>query len=332
MKVFIGTIVHSLSFSELEIIENGALAVNDDGKIKYLKHDSSCINEPEAEIIKLEPNSFLIPGFVDTHIHAPQYVFTGTGYDLGLLEWLQKYTFPRESAFKDPEYALDAYNRAVNRSLYSGTTTACYYGTIHVEACKILANVVGAVGQRAFIGKVNMDSNSPDYYIESTSDSIAKTLEFCDYVEGLQNDLIKPVITPRFAPSCSLDLMSQLGKISRERGILVQTHISETCAECEWVKSLFPHHDGYADVYYKNGLLTEKSVMAHCVYLTQQERELFFRVGAGISHCPSSNLMIQSGILNVRRLINEGFTKIGLGSGEFTLSIRCCWRAFCLFD
>jgi guanine deaminase len=263
----------------------------------------------------MSPNQFLIPGLIDTHIHAPQYVFTGTGYDRTLLDWLNTYTFPREAEFSSEQIARDSYTKAVDRSLKSGTTTACYYGTIHVEATKKLADIITTFGQRAFIGKVNMDANSPDFYIErNAQESLNATKAVIDYIQSLKNPLITPVITPRFVPSCTSALMMELGKLAKSKNLPIQSHLSETPSEIQWVKELFPKSASYSEIYDDHGLLTNQTIMAHCVHLSKQERELLLDRQVGISHCPASNFCLSSGVLNVKRLFNEGYSKIGLGT------------------
>lgn len=150
-------------------------------------------------------------------------MFTGTGYDLPLLEWLQKYTFPREREFENEEYAKTTYPKVVARSLRCGTTTACYYATIHLPATKLLTDIIEVAGQRAFIGKVNMDRNSPDWYIETSEESLARTRNFVEFVAKKGNDLLQPVITPRFTPSCTRELMTALGQLAKEHDLLIQT-------------------------------------------------------------------------------------------------------------
>ncbi|KAH6561570.1 guanine deaminase [Batrachochytrium salamandrivorans] len=342
-QVVAGQLYHSLGISNFQYIEHALVGVSTAGKIAFVE---ACDNEaamverlamlqstwgfdPSAVTV-LTKTQFLIPGFVDTHIHAPQYVFTGTGYDLTLLKWLEKYTFPREAAFGEPEYALDSFTRVVRRTLRCGTTTACYYATTHLEAAKTLADVVAKAGQRAFIGKVNMDRNSPDYYTETTDESIQATCDSIDYIRNtLKSSLITPVLTPRFVPTCSSKLMRSLGDLAVQHGLPIQSHLSETPSEIAWVCELHPECKTYTDVYDEFGLLTEKTIMAHCVHLNRHERDLLKARGVGISHCPNSNFCLQSGMLNLRRLVNEGHSKIGLGTdcaGGYSPSIMDAMR------
>jgi guanine deaminase len=261
----------------------------------------------------LEKGQFLIPGFIDTHTHAPQFVFAGTGYDKTLLDWLTTYTFPHESAFKDPVYAAQVYEKVVQKLIRLGTTTATYYSTLHLEASKVLANVCVQKGQRALIGKVNMDRNSPDFYIETTQKSIESTLEFVKHVQSL-GSLVQPIITPRFVPSCTSELMFALSNIAQDHQLMIQSHMSENVDEIEWVKSLHPDCSCYADVYFKHGLLNDRTLMAHCVHMTTEEKKLMLEKQVAIAHCPNSNVSLKSGICPIRELLDMGMLKIGLGT------------------
>ncbi|VDI78124.1 guanine deaminase, partial [Mytilus galloprovincialis] len=216
------------------------------------------------------------------------------------------------------------------RVLRNGTTTACYYGTIHTDACVKLCDIIDKYGQRAFVGKVNMNQNSPEYYIETAEESASETERFVNSVLERKNQRIQPIITPRFAVSCDHKLMNYLAKLAHDKGLHVQTHISETKAEIAWIGNLYPDHDHYVDVYDQEGLLSKKTVLAHGIYLTTEERKIVKDRECGISHCPNSNTSIRSGTCDVRQLLDEGI-KVGLGtdcSGGYSTSMhdamRCC--------
>ena len=251
-------------------------------------------------------------GFVDTHCHAPQYAFVGTGR-IPLLEWLQKYTFPTESKFSDLEFARNVYKKSVNRHVKNGTTTICYYGTIHLPASVLLASLVLEAGLRGFIGKVCMDRNAPDFYIEETEESLEQTREFIKQVGALGDERIQPIITPRFAPTCSTKLMEGLSKIADQNNLLVQTHVSENLGEIEWVQSLHPDCESYCEVYDKVGLLSNRTILAHAIHLEFCEIKMLKEKNVGVSHCPNSNFSLSSGILDIRKLLNENI-KCGLGT------------------
>ncbi|XP_013399079.1 guanine deaminase-like isoform X1 [Lingula anatina] len=317
-KIFYGTLCHSTADDPMVILEDHILGVKN-GKIQLVK-DSSYLDEAlselglqEKDVKYLKKGKFLMPGLIDTHIHASQYVYTGTAMELHLLDWLKNYTYPIEANFEDLKFAEDVYQKAVKRVLKNGTTTACYFATIHVDATLKLCDIVENAGQRAYIGKVNMDAYSPHYYVETTQESKEETEKFVTKILKKNNPLIKPVITPRFAPNCTLELSKYLGHLAKQYDLPIQSHISETTDEVEWVKELFPGSKHYADVYDQCNLLTDKTVMAHGVYLSDEELKLFKSTGTGISHCPNSNLSLRSGMMDARRVLDMG-VKLGLGT------------------
>uniref|UniRef100_A0A8C1QXN6 Guanine deaminase n=2 Tax=Cyprinus carpio TaxID=7962 RepID=A0A8C1QXN6_CYPCA len=292
--VFSGTFVHSTLRAAVEILQNCVLGVDDKGKIAFIENHQDVVSLSEiwgfetSDIKQLGQYEFLMPGMVDTHIHASQYSYTGTALDLPLLEWLNTYTFPVEAKYKDLDFANNVYTKVVRRTLKNGTTTACYFATIHTDASLLLGELADSFGQRALVGKVCMDCNS-----------------------AYPN--VKPVVTPRFAPSCSSSLLSELGEIANNNKLHIQSHISENKEEVELVKTLFPDCKSYTDVYLKHNLLTDKTVMAHGCHLTDEELEIFRETGSAISHCPNSNISICSGMLNVRNILNHK-VKLGLGT------------------
>ena len=162
------------------------------------------------EVVILSPGQFLLPGLIDTHIHASQFPNAGLALDLTLLDWLEKYTFPTEQGLSCKARAAEVYRRCVCSTLASGTTTACYFATIHTEASLALANICRELGQRAFIGKVCMDRNSPATYSEETGQSVEATKKFVQSVLELNCERVRPIITPRFVPSCSRGLELRL--------------------------------------------------------------------------------------------------------------------------
>ncbi len=262
----------------------------------------------------------------DTHIHASQYPNAGIFGKSTLLDWLNTYTFPLESSMSDKNRASHVYNRIVSRTLSHGTTTAAYYATLHVPGTNLLADICKSKGQRAFVGRVCMNMMSPEYYRdESVESAITRSRECIEYVNSIdpKHELITPIITPRFAPSCSMDCLKHLGELHRETGVPVQTHISENLKEVQLVRELFPECSSYADVYDASGLLTEKMVLAHAVHLSEAERKLIKERNSKISHCPASNTALTSGCTKVRQLIDEGIY-VGLGtdvSGGFSPSV-----------
>ncbi|ORX81183.1 guanine deaminase [Basidiobolus meristosporus CBS 931.73] len=327
--IFYGNFVHSADVTSIEYVSNGVIVVDTAGKIIQVERNATeqQVNQMRekyrASVTRLGNQQFIMPGLIDTHIHAPQYVFTGSGMDLQLLNWLNTYTFPREARFNDTSYAKEAYGKVVDRLIRGGTTAASYYATIHLEASKILSDIVERRGQRAFVGKVNMDRNSPDYYIETTEKSLKDSEAFIQYVLGKKNSRVTPIITPRFVPSCTSELMKGLAALASKYNLPIQSHLDENLDEIAWVKELHPDQPDYTSVYDAHGLLTNRTIMAHVVYPTDAEQKLLKQRGAGISHCPNSNLSLRSGIAKIRQMLTDG-QKLSLGtdvSGGYSTSI-----------
>lgn len=242
------------------------------------------------------------------------------------MDWLQTYTFPLEKSLSDLEKARHIYNKVIDRTLSNGTTTASYYATIHTDATKLLADIAMEKGQRAFVGRVCMNQNSPDdYKDESEEASQAKDLEVIDYIKKIdpQYEIVSPIFTPRFAPSCTHESMQWMGRTMKETGLPCQTHISENKNEIAWVKELFPQCTSYTDVYDSAGILGERTILAHAVHLGEDELTTILERKSGISHCPISNSSISSGEAPIRKYLNLGL-KMSLGtdvSGGFSPSI-----------
>ncbi|XP_041855802.1 guanine deaminase [Melanotaenia boesemani] len=319
-SVYRGTFLHSTTKTALQILEDALLGVNTEGKIAFvgegyeLEKLSQTFGFSPSEVIQLAQHEFFMPGMIDTHIHASQYSYAGTALDMPLLQWLNTYTFPVESRFKDLEFAKKVYTQVVKRTLRNGTTTACYFATIHTDASLLLGQIANDFGQRALVGKVCMDrNNSVKLYKETSQESQDEAYRFIKELLNRKYPLVKPVVTPRFAPSCTEALLTQLGAIAKNNNLHIQSHISENNEEVELVKDLFPGSESYTDVYHKCNLLTNKTVMAHGCHLSDKELALFRETGASLSHCPNSNISLCSGVLNVRNVLNHK-VKVGLGT------------------
>ncbi|KAF8453665.1 hypothetical protein BGX38DRAFT_1090368 [Terfezia claveryi] len=332
--IYYGTFIHSRTITNLDIINQGAIGVDDSGKIAFVERD---VESPEklfskfpewvgVRVLQTPKDGFFFPGFIDTHIHASQYPNAGLFGSTTLLDWLTTYTFPTESSFSDLTFAGTVYNRVVNRTLSHGTTTASYYTTIHVPATNLLSKICHKKGQRAFIGRVCMDVNCPDYYgDESVSMAMANTKDTIEYIKSIDPDyrVVSPIVTPRFAVTCSGDMMSELGKLAKEENIPIQTHVSENEGEIEFVKKSFPKSGSYTKVYDDHGLLTPRTILSHAVHLSQEELKLIKSRRTGLSHCPISNSALGSGVARVRDWVDEG-VNVGLGtdvSGGYSPSV-----------
>ncbi|XP_031624206.1 guanine deaminase [Contarinia nasturtii] len=311
--LFLGSVAHCESRDYLETFENGFVAI-EKGKIIGIGDRSALPPDylNSLPVTTLSPSQFLLPGFVDCHIHAPQYPNIGLGLDLPLLKWLDTYTFPLESAYSNTDFAKQVYEAVVRRTINCGTTMASYFATNHKDSSLILAYEATKQGQRAFVGKVCSNNASPDYYIEKTADSLRDTETFINDVLNLNNPLVRPIITPRFALSCTSELLNGLSDLAAKYGLNIQSHISENCGEIEAVKDIFKK-ETYTEVYEDTKLMTSKCIMAHGVHLEDEELQLFKKYGTSVAHCPTSNIKLRSGLCDVRRLWNAGI-KVGLGT------------------
>ena len=258
----------------------------------------------------------IVPGMTDLHVHAPQYTYRGLGMDMELLDWLNENAFPEESRYIDTEYAKKAYSIFTEDLKNSFTTRACIFGTLHREATEILMDQLEETGLITYVGKVNMDRNGSESLSEESAEvSAAETRKWLDDIEGRYKRTM-PILTPRFIPSCSDELMKEIGMIAEEKGLRVQSHLSENPSEIAWVKELVPASENYGDAYALfNALGDEKhpAIMAHCVYTDEKELEILKAHHTFIAHCPDSNLNIASGIAPVRTFLESGVS-IGLGS------------------
>jgi guanine deaminase len=260
----------------------------------------------------------VIPGLVDLHTHAPQFALRGRGMDLELLDWLATHTFPEEAKFSDLAYAHAAYTLFVEHLKRGPNTRIVVYATVHVPATMILMDLLEESGLVSMVGKVNMDRNCPDNLREESADaSLNATREWIDLAaQKGKYPNTKPILTPRFIPSCSDELLRCLGALRREMNLPVQSHLSESRREIEWVKKLCPKSEGYGAAYRDFDLLGNEdapSVMAHCVWSNEKEMALMAERGVFAAHCPQSNTNLSSGIAPVRRLLNAGVS-VGLGS------------------
>lgn len=305
-----GNIIFTKTLEKFEILENGYIVVEDKlvkGAYKILPDEFS-----KLKIIDYK-NAIIIPGFVDLHLHAPQFANLGLGLDKELMPWLQTYTFPEEAKYSDISYAKKVYSAFIKELWKFGTTRACVFATLHKNTTKLLMDLFAEAGLSAYVGKVNMNRNSPEYLIETTEDSISDTIEILEeYLNKYQ--LVKPIITPRFIPSCSLELLKSLGILAKKYNVPVQSHLCENYSEISFVKKLHPDYKNYASIYNDAGLFGDvPTIMAHCVLVDEDEIELISRKKVFVAHSPNSNCNLSSGIAPIRRLLTRG-VPVGLAS------------------
>jgi guanine deaminase len=263
-----------------------------------------------STLTQLGPDVLITPGFVDTHLHAPQLEMIGS-YGGDLLEWLNRYTFPTEAKFSDPKHAEMVARIFFEELLRNGTLCALIFSTIHERATDIFFAEAERRGFRAIIGKTMMDRNAPAALLETPKQSYDESRSLLQ--KWHKRGLIRYAITPRFAPTSTPELLEAAGQLKREfPDAYVHSHISENRNEVQWVHDLFPEAE-YADVYDRYGLLDKRSVLAHGVHLTEEELELLAHRGTRIAHCPNSNLFLGSGLFKLHHTLQSGVV-VGLGT------------------
>ncbi|MFD5021904.1 guanine deaminase [Paenibacillus sp. NPDC058367] len=334
MQIFLGTSFSSKSPKEIQILKDHLYCINTDGMIEKIVSPE----EPDYQTLlatyqdqdnfhRLAEGQYFLPGFIDLHVHAPQWAQSGTALDIPLYDWLNTYTFPLESKFSDLDFAKKVYSDVVDTLLANGTTTALYFATVHKEASLLLAQICADKGQRGLVGKVVMDDpqGNPEYYRDTDTDTAIKdTEEFILAVKELAKSTkqgIYPVVTPRFIPSCTNEALQGLGDLAAK----YDTHIQSHCSESDWahgyVQERFQKNDAFA--LHDFGLLRDKSVMAHCNFLEEEDVELFAETGTAIAHCPISNAYFANSVIPIAHFHSKG-VEIGLGSdisGGFSPSL-----------
>jgi len=264
--------------------------------------------------VKNYSGKLIIPGLTDLHIHAPQFAFRALGMDMELLEWLNEMAFPEEAKYSDIEYAGEAYGRFIEHIRKGPNTRLCVYATIHTGGTLLLMDMLEKSGLVSLVGKVNMDRNCPDYLKESETAENWLDLFFKREKEKRYKNTA-PILTPRFIPACSDELLKSLAGLKSKYGLPLQSHLSENRREVEWVRELCPKSESYAAAYDDFSLLGGDSpaIMAHCVWPEESEMDILADRGVYIAHCPDSNMNLSSGIAPVRRLMDRGIL-MGLGS------------------
>eukprot|EP00977_Amphora_coffeiformis_P028905 scaffold37812_cov183-Amphora_coffeaeformis.AAC.1 len=320
--VFVGSsIIDTPTFGQVRGLDEKTLLIVSTGNgviEECIRGDDNLIEEKLAElngsddlviVHHLGEREFLIPGFIDSHVHASQWPYAGTGVDRPLMAqdgFLAKHAFPTEGMFKDKSIADKWYASFLDEMVKQGTTTAVIHATSHRIGCDALVDlVVERKSPRCYVGKVGMDTFHPEP--EGTLESLEETEAFITRTLGIGNDLVVPVITPRFIPTCTKELLEGLGTLARKYQIPTQTHMSETIDELAFSQSLFPGKTD-AEVLDETGILTSPSIMAHCTHLVSGEKELLKKNGTSISHCPMSNFFFAKEALPVKELIRDGVT------------------------
>ncbi|MGL6107906.1 amidohydrolase family protein [Romboutsia sp.] len=318
-KILKGNIIFTKSPTEFTIVNNGFIVINSNKVVDVFEElpaeykDFNIINYGDK---------LIIPGMNDLHCHAPQFRNLGMSMDKELLPWLNGTTFPEESKYEDLDYATKMYKKFVKDIWKNGTTRIVVFATIHKEASIKLLDLFSESGLGAYVGKVNMDRNCCDELIEDTKKSLLDTEDIL--IKYKDTSIVKPIVTPRFIPCCSNELLKGLGELCLKYNIKNQSHMSENLSEIDWVKELHPDTNFYGEAYNKYNLFGQTpTLMAHCVYSSLEEVELMRKNNVMAVHCPDSNLNLASGTMPIRKFLDSN-VKVGLGSdisGGHSLSI-----------
>jgi guanine deaminase len=323
-RAFLGNALHTPTRGRIELLRGVLIEVDARGAIQEIHREqgpqsvaAAARHRAAGSLVTLEKQEYLLPGLVDLHIHAPQWPQLGLALDLPLEEWLQACTFPLEARFRDIDYARAVYESLVGALLANGTTTAVYFASIHLAATQALADICLRRSQRALIGRVAMDhpDRCPAYYRDpDAATAEAETRAFIDYVRSMPGNpsgLVLPVITPRFIPSCTDELLRGLGRLARDTGCHVQTH----CSESDWAHEFVLARCGVTDTtaLERFGLLSRRTILAHGNFIDGADIAILLEAGAGIAHCPLSNVYFSDAVFPLRRMLERG-VHVGLGT------------------
>jgi guanine deaminase len=298
---------HKNGSSSFDAIKNAALAVGADGRILAVGSRSEVlgsIQSSQVEIIDHEA-SIIVPGFVDAHLHCPQLDVIGSG-GYPLLDWLNKFVFPAEARFSDPLVASSGAKRLVRELKKNGVTTAAVFSSVHAVAADELFREFDDAGLRLITGKTSMDLGAPNELLENVESDLVRQDKLISTWHG-KSERLHYAITPRFALSCSKQMLRGLGELKAKwPSCFIQTHISENKKEVTEVQAVWKQHRDYLAVYEDFGLLDGKTLLGHGIHLTDSELKRIEKVGATVVHCPTSNTFLGSGLFDLRRAEDFG--------------------------
>jgi len=312
-RIFVGRTVSFADEQRLVEYDPGFIRVDRRGKILDYGawNRTTRARWPSARITRFN-HALVMPGFIDTHLHLPQMHLRGI-YGADLLEWLRRYILPAEAQFANPGIARRTAREFFAELLRNGTTTALVYSSVHARATDIAFEEADRAGIRALIGKVMMDRNVPVAMRERTDRSLAESLDLFRRWQGFDRNRLQYAFAPRFAPACSVRLMQGVGRLAAENSAHITTHLAETREEVELTRRLFPGYARYTELYYRMGLLGPRTVAAHCIHLAAGEYHRLSRTDTRVAHCPSANLFLHAGSMDLRRMEREHIT-VGLGT------------------
>ena len=292
-------------------IEDGAVVV-DAGKIVSIGeyNDGLKLVAPKAEVIDHRPG-LILPGFIDTHIHYPQMQVIGS-YAKDLLEWLNTYTFVEEQRFADPAHAKRVASAFCDELVRYGTTTAAVYCSVHPQSVDAFFTEAKKRDMRMIAGKVMMDRNAPEPLCDTPQRGYDESRTLLEKWDGVGR--LHYAITPRFALTSGPQQMEMAQDLARQfPDAYIQTHVNESLGEIEFAKELYPNLPDYVGIYEHYGLLGPKTLLGHCIHMTDREIAALYETGSVAVFCPTSNLFIGSGLFDRERLM-AGNVRIGVAT------------------
>lgn len=326
MNIYKGNIIFSARLGTLDILKQGFLVVDEKGTVvgTYEKLPREYAKEPLTDY----GNQLIIPAFTDLHLHPNQYPNMGLGYDMELMPWIESYATPSGEYFKDPKQAKKIWNSFLKDIWKFGLMRTVLFGPLDVASTDLLFEMYIQTGMSCYLGKNHTDYKKDKHDTETTDQSMAAARYLIDKWEG-KSDLVHYMLTPSFAPGCTEELMKWVGEVARAEHIPVQSHLDENRTEVQMVKNRF-HTPNYAQVYMDCNMFGGDipTVMAHCIHTTEDEIQLLRSQNIYVAHCVHSNLDLASGIMPLRRYLEEGI-HVGLGSdisGGHTLNMMDTMR------
>jgi len=312
-------------------VADGLVEVDAGGRIASVVEAAEAGADQRATSVDLRP-LVVLPGLVDLHAHLPQVPNAGLGYGLPLLGWLDRLTFPTERAWADPAVAERLAPAIFRAFAAAGTTTVLGYGVVYEAAVDAAFRAAETHGIRAILGKVMMDRITYDRTIDPSAilpRSVDQSRRLAERWHGADNGRLGYAVTPRFAISCTAELLKASADLAEELGCWWQTHLAEDPHECDEVARLFPESRDYVDVYERAGGLGPKAILAHAIHLSPSEEARVAAAGARIAHCPTSNAFLGAGVMPLSSRLAAGIT-VGIGSdvsGGSELSLFGVMRA-----
>ena len=290
-----------------ELVEDALVRIDSEGRIESVE-----VAPADCSMAETWPGAVMLPGFVDAHVHYPQTRVIGSASG-PLLPWLQSSVFPEEARFADPEYAAIVADEFCDRLIAQGTTLAAIYSSCHPEATDTLLATLARRGLRGITGVTLMDRAAPNDLVLPAAAALSANAALVERWHGHDDGRLALSLIPRFAISCTPELMRGAATQANEHGLLVQTHISENVDEIEQTRALFPDSTDYLGVYEDHGLASPRLVLAHGVHLSDDEWTRVAQQDLAVAHCPDSNFFLGSGCMPLRRALDSS-VRVALGT------------------